>query len=250
MIVPVATVSLLLAMIADQSEVLPRKLYQLGDQEGWLPPPGALDDDPLRVPRLWFDTHPHLVPKPFSWHSDRAMPSAKHPYRTMHILMDVDDFIKAVNTSDWQMQSIAKFSEANYLPVAQSMVRGELEPDFPIPWLQIKRRKGHTEIWSHEGRHRALMAKQLGLKVLPVIILIPTGPEGYEHYRETIDSDPIVESFTRGSSVYVWSQDWGESRRPPQYMQIVPRTANGDELRRQLIRLRMTIDPQYRNRRR
>ena len=214
-----------------------------------LPKPGELDDDPLRVPRLWFDTHPHLVPTPFSWHSERGAGVTKHPYRTMHVLLAIDDFIKLTNSPQWQLKYKAEHMEANYLPAAEAMVRGELAPDFPIPWLEIRQKSdGTPKVWGHEGRHRALMAKRLGLKVLPVILVLRKGPEGWEHYSETIDSDPIVEQLTRGSRVWIYSQDYGRSHNPPQYMYLTPRTPNGNELAHELIRLRMTIDPKYRNR--
>jgi len=159
--------------------------------------------------------------------------------------MAIDDFLKLTNSPPWQFQDIAEHMEVNYLPPATAMIHEELEPNFPIPWLQIKHSKTGSapEIRSHEGRHRALLAKKLGLKVLPVILVLSTGPEGWEHQRETIDSDPIVKSLTRGDPVWAWSEDHGISTLPPQYMKIVPCDAQGEDLGRQLLRLRMTLDP-------
>jgi hypothetical protein len=247
MLIPVAGVSLLLALLADEERVFAMSVYQRAKDEGWLPEPGS--EFELRVPRRWFHSHPHLVPPPFSWPSTYSVGIVQHPYRTAHVLLTVDNFLEMTSTTPFWLEHKAAHMREHYLPIAQAMLREEQVPNFPPPWLQIRYNdRGTPYISGHEGRHRALMARELGLKVLPVILVIHLSPRGWEYHRDTIEEDPVVKRITAGKPVWITTQDHGAAGLPPRYTQLVPRAQTGRELHYEMTRLRMTLDPSLRRR--
>lgn len=246
MFIPVAGVSLLLALLADAQEPLPRSIRTRAKKEGWLPKPGELDV--LRVPRLWFDQRPDLVPAPFVWPSDRSAGWCLHPYRTMHLLMNPDEFLEFTSTDPELLRAKSKHMQKEYLPIARRMMTGEEPLGFPPPYLQIGYEQGakspQPHIIGHEGRHRALMAKMLGLPVIPVVLIIRRDPEGWEHSWDSIEQDYMVDWLTRGSEPLVYTQDHGpESTIRPRWKSMISRSSTGQPLGRELVRLKLTLDP-------
>ena len=64
---------------------------------------------------------------------------------------------------------------------AQDMRRGDI---FPMPMLEYKYSDfSERIIFSQEGRHRALAAKMIGLKTIPVLIVYPVFPEELQLFR-------------------------------------------------------------------
>lgn len=222
--IPVATLTLLLSLIAQNEHSRAMRLLQ--------------EDDPT-VPRLWFSEDPSVVPAPFSWHSDRGTPIVRHPYRTLHTFIRPTEFITLTSTSPDTVPYKKEHMLEHYLGPAEKMVSGELEPNFPVPWIQIKHRDGTPRVTSHEGRHRSLLAQELGMKVMPLVVVLRHGPEGWEHQQDSIESDPIVQALTAGRSVVVRTQDHGRDYRPrPFPYSLTPMAPNGMTLRRVLSYIR------------
>lgn len=243
MLIPVAGISLLLAMLADDEEIFSRKVRRHAKEKGWLPEPGDLELENLFVPRLLFAAHPELVPAPFAWPSSHSVGVQEHPYRTVHVFLDPHQFLTLTNSSEELLQAKRERMRQMYLPIAIDMIEGRQKPDFPPPWLIVGYRDGKPYITGHEGRHRALMAIELGLKALPIVLVIPRDPQGWEHQRDSIGSDPVVQRVTAGKPVWMWSQNHGSEARRPRYLSMSIKVPSGEDLRRELIRLQLTLDP-------
>lgn len=247
MLIPVAGVALLLALLAEEKDVFPHRVYRRAKDEDWLP--GEEELEALRVPRRWFHSHPHLVPPPFAWPSTRTVGIAEHPYRTAHVLLTIDNFIDLTSTGPGTLQRKTERMRQRYLPIAERMLRGEEPANFPPPWLQlVYDDHGEPRIVGHEGRHRAMLARDLGLAVLPVVLVMARSIQGWEHGPDSIDTDPVVDRVTQGKAVWVWSQDHGPGvGRPSRYMQLVPMSPQGTKLGYEMARLQLTLDPRKRH---
>lgn len=219
MIAPAFGVTLLLSLLAERGETA---ALEEAKRQGW-----SVDS----VPRLWFEEDPSVVPAPFSFHSNQQVPLANHPYRTAHVLIRPKDFFVLSSSSDATLEWKKERMLEKYLEPARRMVQGEEPAAFPIPWVGVRYKDGKPYVSTHEGRHRALLAIELGLEVMPLIVILQSGPEGWEHQRGSIETDPLVQRVTKGLPVLVRTQDHGREhpvRAKP--FHLVPRAPNGRPL--------------------
>ena len=240
MFIPVVGVAALLSMLSSSNRTLSREVRKRALAEGWL---GLSDTGHLRVPRLWFEV-PGVVQAPFVWPSSRSVGIVQHPWRTVQIFLSTTNFLNLASSPRYTLTHQKAFMEENYLHIGQRMVSGEIPPGFPPPWLSIRYNSdGDPVVTGHEGRHRALMAEALGLDVIPVHLQIQFSPEGYEHQRNTIEMDPVVERVTRGAQVHIRSEQhhMNPHAPPSRWMFLTPMTPDGKKLSHELVRLKMSL---------
>lgn len=185
-----------------------------------------------KTPRLLFHEHPELVTAPFAFPAEREAPIVRHPNRTLNLFIRPRDFLDLTNTPEEVLSEKRESMRRLYLDIGRQMVQGEVPAAFPVPFLKISHLKGRMRVTDHEGRHRALMAMELGMPSIPVVFYLPYDTEGYEHQSRSIESDPLVVKVTNGDGFTLWSQSWrqwgqdfGDGGRPLYIEPMSPRTA-------------------------